>query len=83
MVIEYDIDTCQIELSKHFRNDYMRKWNWDMYDLREAIKNAYKVDKLGKTKYEVYTKKGGSKKIIFVYDNLDKTIFVISGAERK
>ncbi len=36
-----------------------------------------------KTKYEVYTKKSGDKKIIFVYEPFDKIIFVISGAERK
>ena len=64
---DYDIDSCSIISGKHFRNKYMRKWNWDMEDLREAIKDAYKVDKIGKKKYELYTKKGGSKKIIFAY----------------
>lgn len=80
---EYDIDKCVINASKHFRNDYMRKWGWDMFDLRDAIKDAYKVDKVGKIKYEVYTKKHGSKNIIFVYYKEDNEIFVISGAERK
>ena len=80
----YDIDSCTIEPSKHFRNIYMRKWGWDIFDLRDAIKMAYKVDKVGKVKYEIYTRKGeGSKKIIVIYDNEEKTMFIISGAEGK
>lgn len=80
----YDVDTCTIELSKHFRNIYMRKWGWDIFDLRDAIKMAYKVDKVGKVKYEIYTRKGGeSKKIIAVYDKEEKIMFIISGAEGK
>ena len=59
----------------------MRKWNWDFIDLREAIKNAYKVEKVGKKKYEAYAEKKGSKKIIFVYYSEFDTIFVISGSE--
>lgn len=59
----------------------MKQWDWDLFDLRTAIKEAYKIDKVGKKKYELYTKKGNSKKIIFVYDTFDDTLFVISGAE--
>ena len=80
---EYDIDRCIIDVSKHFRNKYMRKWNWDMFDLREAIKKAYKIDKLGRKKYEVYTKQKGQKKIIFVCYKEHDSIFIISGAEGK
>lgn len=80
----YDIDNCAIEPRKHFRNKYMRQWGWDMFDLRQAIKEAYTIDQVGKKKYEAYTKKGaGSEKIIFVYDKEDNVIFVISGAEKK
>ena len=79
----YNIDECTIEVSKHFRNKYMRKWNWDMFDLREAIKRAYKIDKVGKKKYEVYTKYNGQKKIIFVDYREYNLIFIISGAEGK
>lgn len=80
---EYDIDKCEIDVGKHFRNKDMRNWNWDMFDVRDAIKNAYKVDKVGKIKYEVFTKKSGSKKIISVYYKEYDSIFVISGAEVK
>lgn len=82
-MVEYDIDICIIEMSKHFRNKYMRRWGWDVLDLREAIKHAYKVEKVRKKKYEIYTKKQGSKKVIFVYEQADKTMFIISGAEGK
>ncbi|MDI6708573.1 MAG: hypothetical protein QME47_05770 [Candidatus Thermoplasmatota archaeon] len=46
-------------MSKHFKNRWMRKWGWDYVELREAIKNAYKLDKVGKRKYEVYVRKKG------------------------
>ena len=79
LMIPFDI--CKIEVSKHFRNKYMREWNWDYIDLKEAIKNAYKIDTVGKTKYEAYTNKKGGKKIIFVYYSEFDTIFIISGSE--
>ncbi len=81
MMKSYDINNCGLDVSKHFRNKYMRKWSWDFIDLREAIKKAYKVEKVGKKKYEVYVEKKGSKKIIFVYYSEFDAIFVISGSE--
>ncbi|MBI1935585.1 hypothetical protein HYS31_04030 [Candidatus Woesearchaeota archaeon] len=78
---DFDIEKCKIEASKHFMLKYMKKWNWDFDDLRDAINNAYKIGKVGKKKYEAYTRKSGSKKIIFVfYAEYDK-IFVITGSE--
>lgn len=69
--------------SKHFRNTWMRKWDYDMHDLRNALRYAYKINKVGKEKYEAYTryktKKSG--KIIFVKQN--ESIFIITGAEGK
>ena len=76
-----DIERCEIDASKHFILKYMKKWGWDFSDLREAIKNAHKIEKVGKKKYEAYTKKDGSKKIIFVYYFEFETIFVITGSE--
>ena len=81
MVQRFDVDSCEISVSKHFKNTWMRKWNWDYADLREAIKNAYKVDKVGKKKYEVYVRKKGLKKIIFAYYTEFDTVFVITCAE--
>jgi len=54
-----------------------------MIDLRNAIKEAYQVDKVGKEKYEVYVRKNGSKKIILAYQQMEDTLIVISGAEGK
>ena len=59
----------------------MREWNWDYTDLREALKGAYKIDKMGKNKYEAYIRKKGGKKMIFVYYLEFKTVFIISGSE--
>lgn len=71
-----------VMLSKHFRNTWARKWDWGMPELRAALKEAYKIDKVGKTKYEVYVKyKKKSRKIILV--NYGNEIFVKTGAEGK
>ena len=78
---DFDVDKCQIDASKHFMLKYMKKWDWDFNVLRDAIKNAYKIDKVGKRKYEAYVKKDGSKKIIFVYYFEYDSIFVITGSE--
>jgi hypothetical protein len=80
--LPFNLDSCELVASKHFRNKYMREWNWDYRDLREAIKNAYRLDKAGKNKFEAYCKeKGRSKKVIFVYYFEFNSIFVISGSE--
>jgi len=61
----------------------MRSWDWDMHDLRRALSGAYKVAKVGKHKYEVYTRyragKGKSRKLIVV--EYPEEIFIITGAE--
>lgn len=80
----YDIETCKLSASKHFKNTWMKKWNLDYTDLRNAIKKAHKIDKVGKKKYEAYIRsKEGSRKIIFVYYEEFETIFAITGAEGK
>lgn len=79
---DFDIGKCNIEASKHFVLKYMKKWDWDFNDLRDAIKNnAYKIDKVGSKKYEAYARKDGSKKIIFVYYFEFDSIFIITGSE--
>ena len=78
---DFDIDNCKIEASKHFTLKYMKRWNWDFNDLRDSIKSAYKIDKVGKKKYEAYIRKDGSKKLIFVYYFEYDTLFLISGSE--
>lgn len=62
----------------------MRKWYYDMDDMRTALKKSYKIVRTGKNKYEAYTKyktKGKSRKIIFAA--FPNEIFIITGAEGK
>ncbi|MBI4174399.1 MAG: hypothetical protein HY517_02040 [Candidatus Aenigmarchaeota archaeon] len=73
--------TREIKPSKHFRNTWLRKWDWDINILRSKLNEA-QIEKVGKNKYEGYVKdKRGTKKIIFVY--ADDEIFIITGAEGK
>ncbi len=68
--------------SKHFMLSWMRKWDYDIHTLREALENSYKIDKVGKVKYEVYIRaKGKSRKCICIKDEEYKEIFIITGAE--
>jgi len=55
-----------------------------MHDLRIALQEAYKIVKVGKHKYEAYTRyKAGNKsrKVVFVAYN--DVIYIITGAEGK
>ena len=62
----------------------MRKWDYDIYTLRNALENAYNIDKVGKYKYEAYIRvKEKSRKMIFIKDDGYKEIFIITGAEGK
>jgi len=81
LVYEFNIKTCKLVASKHFRNTWMRKWGWDYVDLRCAIRDAYEVQRAGKHKYEAYTRKKGGKKIIIVYHQNFDSLFVITGGE--
>jgi len=73
--------TKEIKPSKHFRNTWLRRWNWDINDLRSALIRA-RIEKISKTKYEAYVKdKKESRKIIFIYTGDE--IFIITGAEGK
>ncbi len=79
-----DFKGYKIRPSKHFILTWMRKWDYDNHALRQALENAYKVEKVGKRKYEAYTrKKEKSQKLIFIKDEERKEIFIITGAEGK
>ena len=74
----------KIRPSKHFTLTWMRKWDYDINLLRNTLENAYKIDKVGKQKYEAYVRaKGKSRKLIFIKDEEYKDIFIITGAEGK
>ncbi len=79
-----DTEGYRIRPSKHFILGWMRKWDCDTDKLRSLIENAYKVEKVGRYKYESYTRsKGKSRKLIFIKDDTYKEIFIITGAEGK
>jgi len=80
-LLPFDIDEVRIDVGKHFRNTWMRKWGWDQLDLREAIREAYKVSKAGRRKWEVFTRKKGEKKLVILYDEQTKEVVVITGTE--
>lgn len=74
----------RIRPSKHFILTWMRKWDYDIDSLRNALENSYKLVKVGKYKYESYFRhKGKSRKLIFVKYDEHKEIFIITGAEGK
>ncbi|MBI5398182.1 hypothetical protein HZB03_01840 [Candidatus Woesearchaeota archaeon] len=49
--------------------------------MREAIREAYKIDKVGKEKFEIYVQKAGFKKIISVYYALEEELLCITGSQ--
>jgi hypothetical protein len=80
-VLPFDLDEVHIEPSKHFRNLKMRKWGWDMNDLREALRKPMRVVPRGKTKLDVWIQKGGPKKLVLAYSREDQLVLVITGTE--
>lgn len=73
---------AEIKPSKHFRNTWMRKWNYDISDLRIALKEAYRIDNVGKVKYEAYTRyQAGGKSRKFIFVVYPTEILVITGSE--
>ena len=79
-----DLSNYKIRPSKHFILTWMRKWDYDTNGLRDALNNAYKINKVGKNKYEAYIRtKNKSRKFIFVRDEEYKEIFIITGTEGK
>ncbi len=81
MNVPWRIATVKLKVTKHFALKYMRSWNWEMHDLRDAIANAYKIDKVGKEKFGIYVEKLGYKKIITVYLAANDELICITGSE--
>jgi hypothetical protein len=80
-VLPFDLDEIQVEPSKHFRNTKMRKWDWDIHDLRDAIRQAGRVVPRGRHKLELWTQKGGSKKLVVAYYAEERCLLVSTGTE--
>ncbi len=82
-----DVDK-PLRVSKHVRNTWLRKWDWDMNQLREALRGAYKVARVGGSKCEIYTRVGAGRgrirKLILVeYPDEIFVITVSEGSESK
>ena len=80
MQVPWNIDTVEIIVTKHFALGWMRKWGWDVAFLREMIRSAYKIEKIGKQKFEICVNKSGYKKIITVYYNTENKLVCITGS---
>ena len=59
----------------------MRKWDWDVHDLREALRQPVRVVPRGSLKMEVWVRKGGSKKLVVSYYPEHRLVLVITGTE--
>ena len=81
MVAPWDIECVEVRTTKHFALKYMCYWNWDLQDLRDALRQAYKIEKINKQKFEVYVQKSGFKKIITVYYDEENIVLCITGSE--
>ncbi len=79
--VPWAIGNVNLHVKKHFAIKYLRTWNWDFHDLREAIVEAYKIEAIGKEKYEIYVSKNGYKKIISCYYDKENKLLCISGSK--
>lgn len=77
----FDLDEIQVEPSKHFRNTTMRKRDGDIHDLRDAIGQANRVVRGGQRKPELWTQKGGPKKLVVAHYAEERCLLVIAGTE--
>jgi len=80
-LLPFDIDRVHVYVSKHFRNTWLSKWDWDQTDLREALRDALRVVRVGKGKREIFVQKKGHKKLVIAYDAEYDEVFVITGSE--
>ena len=80
-MLPFDIDRVHVYVSKHSRNTWMRKRDWDQTDLREALRDALRVLRVGKGKWEIFVQKKGHKKLVIAYDAEYDEVFVITGSE--
>jgi hypothetical protein len=81
-VLRFYPDEVRIEPSKHFRNLKMRKWGWDVTDLRDLLRSPVRVVPRGRQKLEVWVQKGSSKKLVLSFNREVGLVFVITGTER-
>lgn len=77
-----DISGYRLRPTKHFTAGRMRQWGYTIEDLAKAFENAYKIEKVGKRKYEIYFReKGKSRKLVCTKNDEYKDIIIITGTE--
>ncbi len=81
MKVPWNIDSVALRVTKHFALNYMRRWGWDFHDLREGMREAYAVEKVGASKYEIFMSKSGHRKVIIIYYDAEDALICITGAE--
>jgi hypothetical protein len=81
-VLRFDPDEVRIEPSKHSRNLKMRKWGWDVTDLRDSLRSPVRVVPRRRQNLEVWVQKGSSKKLVLSFNREVGLVFVITGTER-
>ncbi|HLD05500.1 MAG TPA: hypothetical protein VJG90_07305, partial [Candidatus Nanoarchaeia archaeon] len=80
MKVPWRIENVKLAVTKHFALKYMRVWGWNFHELREAIRDAYKMEKIGKEKFDIYIQKTGFKKIVTVYYDENDRLVCITGS---
>lgn len=81
---DMDLNGYKIRPSKHIITTWMRKWDADIDTLRKYLTEAQRIEKVGKYKYEAFTRiKGKSRKLIFIKNDETKEVLIITGAEGK
>ena len=80
-MLPFDPDQVQFSPSKHSRNTKMRRWNWDLSDVRDALRDPKKVTRVGRTKLEIWVQREGSKKLVVAYYPEEALVFIITGTE--
>ena len=65
--------------SKNFRNIWLRRWDWDLVQLREAMRGR-ESKRIGESKYEIHMRAGRKGRKVILVD-YEEEIFIITGAE--
>jgi len=65
--------------SKHFRNTWLRRWDWDLVQPREVMR-SWRMERIGEAKYEIRMRVGGKGRKVVLVDCEEET-FIMTGAE--
>ena len=80
MKVPWNIESVRLCVTKHFSLKYLCAWGWDFHDLRDAIRNAYAIEKESNNKFDVYINKGGYKKVVTIYFDTEEKLLCVTGS---